>query len=79
MVCLVMKFGGMLVGFVECICYVVDLVKSVVDVGNEVVVVVLVMVGEIDWLINLMCLVLGVESDVYLDYVEYDLIVLLGE
>ncbi len=76
---LVMKFGGTSVGSVERIFHVANLVKRTVDAGNEVAVVVSAMAGETDRLIDLTRSVSGGQSDVNLDYAEYDSIVSSGE
>ena len=50
---IVMKFGGTSVGSVERINHVAKIVKSEVDLGNQIVVVLSAMAGETDKLINL--------------------------
>ncbi len=76
---LVMKFGGTSVGSVERIAHVADMVKSVVDAGNQVAVVVSAMAGETDRLIDLVHAVRGDIGDVGLDFAEYDSVVASGE
>ena len=49
---IVMKFGGTSVGSVERINHVAKIVKSEVDLGNQIVVVLSAMAGETDKLIN---------------------------
>ena len=50
---IVLKFGGTSVGSVERINHVAKIVKSEVDLGNQIVVVLSAMAGETDRLINL--------------------------
>ena len=50
---IVLKFGGTSVGSVERINHVAKIVKSEVDLGNKIVVVLSAMAGETDRLINL--------------------------
>ena len=71
---IVMKFGGTSVGGVDRINYVSSIVKSEVDLGNQVVVVLSAMAGETDKLINLTKDL----SDNFLAS-EYDVVISSGE
>lgn len=74
MVLIVQKFGGIFVGIVECIEQVVEKVKKFCEVGDDVVVVVFVMSGEINCLIGLVNQIME-----QLVLCELDVMVLIGE
>ena len=71
---IVMKFGGTSVGGVERIKHVADIVKSEVDLGNQIIVVLSAMSGETDKLIKLTSDL----SDNFLSS-EYDVVISSGE
>lgn len=71
---LVMKFGGILVVNLDCICCVVKCVGVEVVKGYDVIVIVLVMFGKINELVGWVNEIL-----VFYDVCEYDVIVSLGE
>ena len=71
---IVMKFGGTSVGSVERINHVAEIVRSEVDLQNQVVVVLSAMAGETDRLINL---TKDISDD--FDKEEYDVVISSGE
>ena len=71
---IVMKFGGTSVGSVERINHVAKIVKSEVDLGNQIVVVLSAMAGETDKLINL-----TKDLSKSFENSEYDVVISSGE